>query len=240
MSESPYEQRRRRAQQRQRARGRSAEPSPEYDSAELDTVQSGTEQINSAHVEGQPAETGGVGHHAGTASGDMDPGQVEAARNIVLRQLTASAKSRRQLEDKLADRGVPESVAMTVLDRFQEVGLVDDVSFAQTFVRSRAETRKLARPALRRDLQAKGIDPDVAEAALQQRTDEQERQDALELVRRKAPSGEQLATQMAERSTRDKLTRRLVSMLARKGYAPGMAFDVVKEVLGELSQDSEY
>ncbi|MDO5618736.1 regulatory protein RecX [Kocuria sp.] len=162
-----------------------------------------------------------------------DADVYEAARNIVLRQLTASAKSRRQLEDKLADRGVPENVAMAVLDRFEDVGLVDDAAFAQAFVRSRAETRKLARPALRRDLQAKGIDPELVEEALEQRTDHDERADALELVRRKAPSGEQLTEQLADRASRDKLTRRLVSMLARKGYAPGMAFDVVKEVLAE-------
>lgn len=162
----------------------------------------------------------------------------ESARNIVLRQLTASAKSRRQLEDKLADRAVPEDVATAVLDRFEKVGLVDDAAFAQSFVRSRAETRKLARPALRRDLQAKGIDPTVAEEALEQRTDEHERDDALELVRRKAPSGAQLAEQMADRAAREKLTRRLVSMLARKGYAPGMAFDVVKQVLGEIDKEA--
>lgn len=183
----------------------------------------------------------GAADASGDATGGQpDPQVTEAARNIVLRQLTASAKSRQQLEDKLADRGVPESVATAVLDRFEEVGLVDDVTFAQSFVRSRAETRKLARPALRRDLQAKGIDPAVVEEALAQRTDEQEREDAAELVRRKAPAGEQLATQLAERGARDKLMRRMVSMLARKGYAPGMAFDVVKEVLGELSHETEY
>ena len=40
----------------------------------------------------------------------------ETARAIVLRQLTASAKSRQQLEDKLADKDIPESVARAVLD----------------------------------------------------------------------------------------------------------------------------
>ncbi|KAA9393608.1 regulatory protein RecX [Kocuria coralli] len=168
-----------------------------------------------------------------TVAANSDAEAHESARNIVLRQLTASAKSRRQLEDKLADRGVPEDVAASVLDRFQEVGLVDDAAFAETFVRSRAETRKLARPALRRDLQAKGIDPELAEQALEQRTDDDEREDALELVRRKTPSGGQLTQQLADRAAREKLTRRLVSMLARKGYAPGLAFDVVKQVLAE-------
>ncbi|MDN5573865.1 MAG: recombination regulator RecX, partial [Micrococcales bacterium] len=85
----------------------------------------------------------------------------ETARAIVLRQLTASAKSRQQLEDKLADKDIPESVARAVLDRFEQVELVDDQAFAQSYVRQRAETRKLARPALRMELQRKGVGSDV-------------------------------------------------------------------------------
>ena len=66
----------------------------------------------------------------------------ETARAIVLRQLTASAKSRQQLEDKLADKDIPESVARAVLDRFEQVELVDDQAFAQSYVRQRAETMR--------------------------------------------------------------------------------------------------
>ena len=57
------------------------------------------------------------------------------ARAIVLRQLTASPKSRLQLERKLAERNVPEDVAAAVLDRFEEVRLVDDAEFADMWVR---------------------------------------------------------------------------------------------------------
>ncbi|MCY1683928.1 regulatory protein RecX [Kocuria sp. SL71] len=157
----------------------------------------------------------------------------ETARAIVLRQLTASAKSRQQLEDKLADKDVPESVARAVLDRFEQVELVDDQAFAQSYVRQRAETRKLARPALRMELQRKGVDRDLVEQALAQRTDDDERADAVELARRKLPSGPALQAQLADREAKHKLIRRMVSALARKGYAPGLAFEVVRGVLDD-------
>ncbi|WP_260853617.1 regulatory protein RecX [Kocuria palustris] len=157
----------------------------------------------------------------------------ETARNIVLRQLTSSAKSRRQLEDKLADKDIPESVAREVLDRFEEVELVDDRAFSRSYVRQRAETRRLARPALRMELQRRGVDRELVEQALEQRTDDDERQDALELVRRRLPSGPSLQAQLEDREARQKLIRRLVSALARKGYAPGLAFEVVRTVLAE-------
>lgn len=158
---------------------------------------------------------------------DPEPDAREMARAIVLRQLTASAKSRKQLEDKLADRNVPEDVAREVLDRFEEVGLVDDTQYAETYVRSRASSRKLSRSALRRELATRGVSGEIAESALEQRTDEDERADAAELVRRKLPAG----LDPTDRAERNRAVRRLVGMLGRKGYAPGLAFAVVQEEL---------
>ncbi|MFB8370496.1 regulatory protein RecX [Pseudarthrobacter sp. NPDC055928] len=146
---------------------------------------------------------------------------------MVLRQLTSSAKSRLQLSRKLAERNIPEDVAESVLDRFQEVRLIDDAEFADMWVRSRAQSRKLAKGALRRELADKGIDSDTAAAALEQLSDEDEEAAARVLVERKLHPG----TDLADRSERDKTTRRLASMLARKGYQPSQAFRIVGEVL---------
>ncbi len=164
---------------------------------------------------------------AASAAQDPEPDPREVARAIVLRQLTASAKSRKQLEDKLADRNVPEDVAREVLDRFEEVDLVDDAQYAELYVRSRAGSRKLARAAIRRELASRGISGELAESALEQRTDEDERADAADLVRRKLPAG----LDPTDRAERDRAVRRLVGMLGRKGYAPGLAFAVVQEEL---------
>ena len=159
--------------------------------------------------------------------GDREADPASVARAIVLRQLTASPKSRLQLERKLAERNVPEDVAAAVLDRFEEVRLVDDAEFADMWVRSRAQSRKLARGALRRELSEKGIDSDTAASALEQLSDEDEEAAARHLVERKLRPG----TDLADRTERDKATRRLASMLARKGYPPSQAFRIVGEVL---------
>ncbi|HBH59845.1 MAG TPA: RecX family transcriptional regulator [Arthrobacter bacterium] len=149
------------------------------------------------------------------------------ARAIVLRQLTSSAKSRLQLARKLAERNIPQDVAEAVLDRFQEVRLIDDAEFADMWVRSRSQSRKLAKGALRRELADKGIDPDTAAAALEQLSDADEEASARLLVERKLRAG----TDLSDRAERDKTTRRLASMLARKGYQPSQAFRIVGEVL---------
>nr|WP_133832646.1 MULTISPECIES: regulatory protein RecX [Micrococcaceae] len=152
------------------------------------------------------------------------------AKAIVYRQLTASPKSRLQLARKLAERNIPERVAEEVLDKFQEVRLIDDAEFADMWVRSRSQSRKLARGALRRELSEKGIDPETAAAALEQVTDADEETAARTLVERKLRPG----TNLSDPAERDKAVRRLASMLARKGYQPGQAFRIVNEVLGSV------
>lgn len=156
---------------------------------------------------------------------EADP--YEVARSIVLRQLSMAPRSRHQLLTKLLERGVSNEVADKILDRYEEVQLIDDAEFARMWVRSRAQTRSLARSAIRRELADKGIAAELADEALSQRTDEDERAAAEELVRRKVRP----PADPADRAARDKQVRRLVGMLSRKGYAPSLAFTIVKDVL---------
>jgi regulatory protein len=152
-----------------------------------------------------------------------DPESV--ARTILLSKLTASAKSRRELAEALAAKDVPDDVATRVLDRFEQVGLVDDAAFADTWVRSRQASRGLSRRALSHELRRKGVSDDVIAEAVEQVDAEAEREAAAALVARKLPS-----TRGLERTRR---TRRLVGMLARKGYGPGLAAGVVRDALAE-------
>ncbi|MGY1726539.1 regulatory protein RecX [Geodermatophilus sp. SYSU D01062] len=147
------------------------------------------------------------------------------ARAICLRALTGAARTRQQLADLLERRGVPEEAAAAVLDRFGEVGLIDDAAFARAWVTSRQAGRGLARRALRAELRAKGVDGEDAEQALAQVDEEDERAAARHLVERRLP-----ALRRVDRVT---ATRRLIGMLARKGYNGGLAAGVVREVMDE-------
>lgn len=146
-----------------------------------------------------------------------------AARAIVLRQLAGSAKSRRQLADKLSERQIPAEAAENVLERFEELQLIDDAAFADAWVRSRARSRGLSRSALRRELREKGIEEELAAVALEQLSGDDELEMARELVRKKVRS-------MPAELDHDKGVRRLVAMLGRKGYGSGTAFRVVQEI----------
>lgn len=157
-----------------------------------------------------------------------DPEAV--ARNLCLRALTGAPKTRSQLADLLESRGVPDEAAEAVLDRFTDVGLIDDAAFARAWVSSRQSGRGLARRALSAELRAKGVDPEVAAEAVEAVDDDDEREAARRLVERRVGGMRRL-----DRAT---ATRRLIGMLARKGYNGGLAAAVVREALdGAVSDD---
>ncbi len=159
----------------------------------------------------------------GEAKGpDADPESV--ARTILLNQLTGRARSRRELADKLAQKNVPDELATRLLDRFEEVGLVDDAAFARTWVEDRHTSRGLAPRALAQELRRKGVDDEVAREALDQIDGDEQEATARALVRKKLRS--------LERFDEPTRTRRLVGLLARKGYAPGLAYAIVRDELG--------
>ena len=156
---------------------------------------------------------------------DADP--VDVAKQIVLSQISVSAKSRHQLSQVLARRSVPADAAEEALDRFTELGYIDDAAFARAWVESRQRSRGLAAPALRRELRDKGIAPDLVDEVLLACVDsDAERIAASQLVDKKLR-----AMGSGRPVDRDTATRRLVGMLARKGYNSSVAYSVVRERL---------
>ena len=147
------------------------------------------------------------------------------ARAIVLAALTAAPRSRTELARTLARKDVPDDVARTVLDRFTEVGLIDDAEYARMLVRARHADRGLARHALALELRRKGIDDTLAALALGELDPDQEEATARRLARRRLASSRDLA--------REVRLRRVVAMLARKGYPSGLAVRIVRDLLDD-------
>ena len=152
-----------------------------------------------------------------------------AARVVCLNLLTTRARTRAELAAELERREVDDDVATTVLDRLVEVGLLDDASFAEQWVDSRHRHRGLGRQALSQELRRKGVDTETAAEAIAGLDADAEREKATELVRRRLPSLDRVEPQAA--------VRRLVGMLARKGYGAGLAYDVVRTEMAQRGAD---
>lgn len=170
---------------------------------------------------------------AARAAEETDP--YTRAKTIVYNQLAYSAKTRGQLRKKLQAEGFDAELIEPLLDKFEAAKLIDDAEYAQTFVAQKSRTKKLSRAALRRELAERGVRGEEAENALAQRTDEQEREDAAELVRKKLRPGMDLS----DRTEKDRVTRRLLGMLARRGYSSSVSMSVIREELAAYGAEDE-
>ncbi|MBN7533360.1 recombination regulator RecX [Mycobacteroides abscessus subsp. abscessus] len=148
----------------------------------------------------------------------------EQAWSYCLRLLTSRARTRAELTERLARRGYPDDVSERIMDRLATAGLVNDADFATQWVQSRHTYSGKGKRALAAELRTKGVSAENAAAALAQLDGEAERSRAAELVTKKLRS-ENLDDGGI------KAARRLVAMLARRGYGQSMAYDVVKNAL---------
>src|SRR4051794_14172418 len=163
-----------------------------------------------------PAEESGV-------DPDVDP--ESAARTIALRLLEHAPRTRAELARALARPGVPPHAAAAVLDRFTEVGLIDDAAFATAWVDSRQAGRGLARRALSAELRRRGIDETTAREALCTVSADDEELAARALVERRLRTMTSLP--------REARQRRLAGMLARKGFDHELVRRVLREALAD-------
>ncbi|MCV7050464.1 recombination regulator RecX [Mycobacterium heidelbergense] len=157
-----------------------------------------------------------------------EPPREEQARALCLRLLTARARTRAELSGQLAKRGYPDDVSARVLDRLAAVGLVDDADFAEQWVQSRRAKAGKSKRALAAELHTKGVDNDVITAVLGGIDAGAERDRAQQLVRSKL--------RRETLSDEARVSRRLVGMLARRGYSQNLACEVV---LAELAAERE-
>jgi regulatory protein len=149
-----------------------------------------------------------------------EPAREEQARALCLRLLTVRSRTRAELSGQLTKRGYPGDVSARVLDRLAAVGLVNDRDFAEQWVRSRHARAGKSKRALAAELHTKGVDNEVINTVLAGIDAGAERDRAEELVRVKLRR-EPLGTDDA------RITRRLVGMLARRGYSQSLACEVV-------------
>lgn len=151
----------------------------------------------------------------------LSPEKQEArARNVLLFQLSKGAKSTKQLREILEKREIDRPIADAIIERFIEVGLIDDRAFAQTLVSSRSKFRGLSISAIRRELAQKGVDQQIIDEALVELTADSELAKAFELATRRIRQMSHLEPDVRQ--------RRLAGYLGRKGYPSATVFAAVK------------
>lgn len=147
------------------------------------------------------------------------------AWNVCVWYLEQRRYTRKQLNDKLVTRKIPEDIIEATLNRLEEEHRIDDYRYAEDYIESKRTYDKLGSQAIRFKLLQKGVDDSIITELLATLDQDELYETALILARKRL-------AQMKDIPEQKKLTR-LVSMLGYKGYNGGVAFKVAKEVIQE-------
>ena len=173
--------------------------------------------------DGRASGSGEAGASGDKTRGVLDP--EARARQICLRLLTAAPRTTAELAQAMHRGGVPAEAAEAILARFADAGLVDDAAFARAWVESRHYSQGLSRRSLSAELRRRGIDTEEIREAVDTLDPEREVATARRLAERKMAGSRGQPPEVR--------ARRTASMLARKGYPPGLVFRLIREVMEE-------
>ena len=141
--------------------------------------------------------------------------------STALRYLSSRPRSEREVRRRL-ERSYDSPAVEHALARLRELALLDDAAFARAWSRSRADHRPRSAAMIRRELQAKGVERDVAAASVEPLDD---RENAYRAGLRRLPS---LAA-----ADYDTFRRRLWGRLERRGFPQSLIRETVARLWEE-------
>ena len=146
---------------------------------------------------------------------------MSGCREKALELLGHRAHFRRELQQKLAQRGFAEDEIEATLGEMSQLGLIDDLSQARQFA-SGPLTRKSFGPGrMRVELLRRGVEEDVVEIVVQEVFEDP----AAELERAREAAGKRLGSRSVDHA-------QLARYLDRKGFSKGVILSLLEELPG--------
>ena len=148
----------------------------------------------------------------------------EVTYRKALHYLSYRPRSSAEVRQNLTKRGVSESLAAETVNRLLSAGLVNDETFAQTWVENRNTFRPRSQSALRMELRRKGLSDETIQSVLDEQVDEE----ALAFV-----AARKYARRLASLEWPE-FRQKLGGFLARRGFSYTTLAPVVSEVWKEI------
>ena len=144
-----------------------------------------------------------------------------------LRFLETRQRSVAEVRRRLTTAGYQAQLIDGAIERLLALGILDDQAFTAAWVESRDRARPRGERALRRELQLKGVDRELVDAAMDERRPEPGADADPDIA-----AAERLlarhAAALARVADPRKRRQRAYGLLARNGFDPSTAADVVR------------
>ena len=152
--------------------------------------------------------------------------EVQKALDSALGLLEVRARAKREIETRLAQKGIEEEIIALVLAKLTKLGLLDDAQFAAQWVEAKTRvggSRPVGRRRLSSELYAKGVAKEQIASAVEVVTNS----DELALAR--AAASKKVRVVPADRDALQKERQKLMGFLQRRGFG----WETVKQVTRE-------
>lgn len=147
--------------------------------------------------------------------------ELRRARERALYLLGRRAHTRKELSDKLC-RVVEAPVAQQVVQRMEELGLINDYDFAQRYLRDLAHRKGYGAARLRQEMRKKGLSSEIIDQALGEFAQQEEPREALRTL---------ISRRYEHSLSSEKGRARTIAALQRRGYQ----YADIRAVLAEFA-----
>lgn len=155
---------------------------------------------------------------------DQDNKELKRAKNTAYRYLTVRPRSRKEVEQKLADRGFPSVCIASVIEHLLRLGYLDDERFARDWAAGRVRTRGYGRRRIEQELRDRGIGAGTIRETVGELFQDVSEQD---VARREAEKKLRSMSRLAPEVRR----RRLAGFLERRGFTSEIIYSVLRTLL---------
>ncbi|MFN2617276.1 MAG: regulatory protein RecX [Thermoleophilaceae bacterium] len=145
--------------------------------------------------------------------------EVERAVDLAWRAIGRRERTVSELRAFLERKRAEPMAIEAAVDELQRAGYLDDAGYARRFAQDKRTLERWGRERIARDLQRRGVAPEHVEAALDGQSRGMELRSALELLK----------LRFAAPPTEDRERDRAWRVLVRRGYAPELAYEAVRE-----------
>lgn len=145
---------------------------------------------------------------------------MQNAYNAALKLISVKSRTEKELERKLKDKKISDSVISGVITKLKEYNLINDSVYAADYVLYAKNFKKKGKFYIYRKLLEKGVNKEIIDDALSGYTEGEEYAAARELAQKK----------IGKKETDDKSVLKVASFLRSRGFSEEVIYQVIKKI----------
>lgn len=153
--------------------------------------------------------------------------QTIRAKQRALDYLAYKPRTEQEVRRKLTQEDVPATVVEDVIARIQELGYLDDETYAHDYARNRFANKRYGPERIRRELRERGIDRHLADEAVEEVFADE---DPVEVARSHA---EKRWSRIAHDDDPRRQKQKLYRYLTRRGFTSDTVYRIIDEFVDE-------